>query len=793
MTDLLPVLKAVVLLGRSYSRRGGLLVTSCPGCEGELVVVGRSAVCRAPGCQFGRGGAIDLMAYQLGSYRQAIELAAESVPAYRDRVDELALEFLAKRRLTAFALEAERLNAEPQHDRLMLRSRFVQHLGVQADGFNRGFWFLTGEQVRRLNRLLLDMGATPPPSLHDRPAAVAPYWGDHHSICMLAVLPFNMSTCHSCPVEAFRSSWFGLQQMEPSNDSVLVYPSFHQAMARAKTLSVVRDDVFPTSLQLNLKCGNPGLEFGRLTFKSPDDRWLDSLANWSHAEGFDTAGFESPALGRVDLRQLLDHLLKTCSGEFHRFLDLVSGMKVSPEIRAHLLAQANGLADARLGRLLTNTISRRLLEIDDQGSVYECADGYHAESKGQLRQTTNFTLEFQAVTCFSALADVLYSGRFYVGTASYPFEIPARRFDSTNQLVETLQSIQTLSGGADPSLPTATVYRPRDFRRVIDVFRVQNASLTRLRGVSSLGWTRRHDAFILPIAVVDQNGIHGGVRYHPEEEGEHHCYSSGGAPPDGLPADLPEFDPYLAEFLAALVSQMVRFHHGLKVRLWPLLNNAQTREKAGRIFAGIGQTAPFRLTKIIPRNLELNRGLPCLVAPLNDLQMNKLQLAGAVFADQGLDLGRLPDDQIDRASCVLPALLAEVSRRIICQEEVSFTEQRSVHPLGRMAAEGATLIQRDFWSGWPDAGMRCSAIDISVAASADTLASVMLVEDRTDTVLIAPAFWLTAGCQPEDLHLDLGLCCKTVVMTDQGLRVDRNSMYRLLGEYFGEVPVLLPA
>lgn len=792
MIDLLLPVKAVILSGQLYGRRADRLITTCPGCEAELTILGPSMVCATPGCSFSRGSSIDFLAKTSGSYERAIELAVDSVPYYRDRVEVEAGLHRKKRRLLEFALGAERDNQMMDSERVMLKSQFSRYLGIPSKAFQRGHWFLTTAQSNTLIDILCELELDIPPNLHSRPTAIAPYWGEHHSLAHLYVLSGTFDSFKMCKIEEFRNSWFGLPQAHPTANTALVMPSYGKAMQREELTYVFQPDVFPTSLHVEINSGKPGLEFERLIFWSEEDKLAEHLARWSYAEGFERASFVTPEIHEgLTLRHLLEHLLRKYESNFYKFIDMCSGLKIGPEIRAHLLAISHQMSDQRQATILRNTLSRRLMDVDEKGAIYECADGYSVVTANQPKQATNFTMEFKSVTSFSALSDLLYSGRFYVGPTSYPFEIPSRRLENPTQLAEILQNIQTLSG-CPPDMPTATVYRPREFRRVLEIFRVQNADLTRLRGVQALGWGRKHDLFILPTAVVDPQGVQTGVRYHPDEEGEHHCYSSVGSGPETVPELMPEFDPYLAEFLSAMVSQMVRYHHGLKVRLWPLLNNAETREKAGRIFAGIGQTAPLRLTKIIPRNLELNRGLPCLLAPLaNELQMNKLQMAGAVLSGRGLDLGRMSDDQIDRAAIILPALLVEVARRILAGESVSFRERRSVQPLGTLADEGARLLQSDFWPTWPAAGIRWASID-RVFEAGETRLTELLAE-KEDAVLLRPPLWEGPGIEAVDLQIELGLCCRKISMGADGLSVDRPSMYLLLGEFFGEVPVLQPA
>ena len=746
-------------------------------------------MCENPACRFGRGSSLDYLALHLQDYREAIEAAAEIIPFYEDRILEQAHAHKTKRRLTDFAVSAEHQNGSPDNERLMLKTDFSGALNVPASAFNRGHWFLSSEQAVQLTAILLDMDIDIPSNLHDKAVSIAPFWGNLHTLSTLYVLGKSMDSFKICEIAGFRSSWFGLQQMHPAAKKASIFSSYPAAMQAERALATVDRDVFPTTLHVNARSNKEGFLFSNQEFRSEADDWPKYIHGSSHTENFETSMFVVDGF-KVPINSLLDQLLNRM--DFMAFLDMVGGMRLGTSIKAHLLQLARQMRNRRNGELLESVLSQRLLETDDKGAIYECADGYAVETAGRLSRATNFIVEFKSATSFSALADVLYSGRFFVGPNAYDFEMPGRRMDSTTQFVETLQSIQTLSGNTDPTAPTATVYRPRDWRRVMDVFRIKNSEITRLRGVSVLGWTRKHDQFILPTAVIDAQGMHSGIRYHADEEGEHHCYNSLAAePPDSI-GDMPEIDPYIAEFVSAMLAQTVRYHFGLKVRLWALHNNARTRELAGRLFAGIGQTAPLRLTKIIPRNLELNRGLPCLVAPLsNELQMNKLQVAGAVLADRGSDWSRIRDEDIDIAARILPALLCEVTRRLIQNEHVSFKERRSVMPIGTLAEEGARLIRQDFWPDWPEVGRRWINLDAGMEAVEPVIKEVVVMD--AEEIVFRPRFWELPKLDPTDLHLEFGLCCRSVRRTDAGLAVDKLSGQRLLGEFFGELPELLPA
>jgi hypothetical protein len=271
-------------------------------------------------------------------------------------------------------------------------------------------------------------------------------------------------------------------------------------------------------------------------------------------------------------------------------------------------------------------MSRRLLERDAKSSLYECAEGYEMETGGSVKRLSNFTVTLKSVVAFSALSSLNYQGSCTVGPVVFDFDISSRFFDTPAKLADILHSTQlNRPGGYSNGEELAVVESRQEFKRVLDWLRAQAARLPRSRGYQNLGWSRRHDLFITPLTVVDTVGTSHGVSYYAEDLGDHHCFSSRMDPLEE-PASKVVLPVALAELVSGMVAQTVRYYHGLKVRPIPILNNHAGRELGKRLFRGFGQTAPLRLTNIFPRNLELNRGMPCLILGLNELQAPKVTI-----------------------------------------------------------------------------------------------------------------------------------------------------------------------
>lgn len=789
MNDLLSPLKSVVLSNLAYRRQDGNLATDCPECGATLHIVGPSFVCsNTATCSFSRGSSLDFLARTTGSYLSAVELAAQEIPFYRDRIEVEARKHEIRRRLTDFSLEAERSNSSMDIERHKLRSNFLQFMQVSSMSFGRGHWFLTTEQSNRLVLILSEMDVTPPPNLQGRPTAIAPYWGTLHSIGQLYVLSGNFQSFKICPVEPYKVSWFGLQQMDPRNRSIVVLPTYSDAMAREEYHKVCDYKYFPSSVHVNAQASQNGLAFETLRFMAQEHEWLTVLLRWSMLDEFETADFELEDGRRIKAMELMGKLFKDHLHQMQPFIDACGGMRMSQPLRNHILKLAEQHIHVRsVLQSLKNTLSRKLLAVDEKGSIYECANGYYVETAGVYKQATNFTLSLERMVCFSSLTEARYAGKVFLGEHEFRFEATGQKMENSSQFEELLRTTQTLQGLSEGNV---TVMSSKEFRRVLEALRIVRGELPRYQGVSSLGWNHRFDTFFFPHAIVDQQGIRGNVTYHADESGEHHCYVDTPPLPDTLPDTMPELDPLLAEIVSILVSQMLRIYHAKQVRLWPVRNN-EGRDNALRLFSGFGQTSLMRLTQFSTRNFELNRGMPCLVALQNELQAGKARMAGLYLSDHGHDLRAFDRDQIDTAAMTIPALIAEIARRLIAKEPVSFVEKRSVEPMSAVAAEGAELIRRDFWPLWPEVGQKWSSINRLLGEKEETIPRMVQIDLSTSTILFPSALWQDIELDATDLAIEMGLMNLKTQVSEHGIRVDRGTMNKVFTDFYGKVPELI--
>jgi len=789
MNDLLMPLKAVVLADRQYWREEEGLITRCPACESQMWIADKSFICSDDHCSFSRGGALDYLAAVAGGYSQAISLASEDIPYYRENPENEVRSAQLRRNLLEFAISAERHNMDMDKERVRLRQEFASNLSAPHTAFRRGHWFLTTEQSNRLVLLLCELDITPPPNLQGRPSAIAPFWGNLHTLGALYILGAGMKTFEILPVFPYRCSWFGLQQMRPSNEKLAVFDQYHQALQNEATYRVCDHQWFPTSAHVNARASLSGKAFKNLRFIITRENYQRYLPRWSLIDGFDEAEFFFGSEESLTLPALLERLIAECQGNFTSFTDLCQAMRLGTAARAYLLKLSDFLPNAKNGIDLRKILSRKLMTVDEKGAIYEYPDGYYAECLGVLKRVSNFTLQLDKMVCFSSMQEARYVGRAYIGTSSLQFDITGPKLEQPSILEENLRNLQTIAMLEDQSV-SATIILAKEFRRVMEALRVKRAELPRFVGVNSLGWNHRFDSFSFPHLIIDSQGIHQNVTYHPEESGEHHCWSDREPLPNTPSSLLPLISPEVAELISALIAQSLRLYHAKSTRLWPILNN-EGRTKALKIFRGLGQVSIMRLTQFVNRNFDLNRGLPCLITLNNDLQASKVRMAGAWLAEHGQDLSRVSDDEIETAALLLPSLLSEIVRRLCAGETVSYKEKRSVEPLSAIAEEGASLIRKDFWADWPLAGTKWQSINTLLERKEFMLPRLVKIEAQSNTLFLPQELWLDLEVDPTNLIIELGLLNLQAEPKEKGLRVDRSGMNRVFTDFYGKVPELL--
>jgi hypothetical protein len=574
-----------------------------------------------------------------------------------------------------------------------------------------------------------------------------------------------------------------------------VYPTYIDAMVREEFHRLNSPHVFPTHLLVLPQHPDAGLVPAGLTFYGKAACWALHLPQWSFMPGFSAAVFHDEVAGESDLAGLLRRLLQRALGEnFAEFLDLCSALQMDAGTRGQLLALVDLMTDRPRADQLRQTLTRRLIEQGDRYALYESATGYEQVRGGETKLLNNFTLTLDSVVSFSSLSELRYQGRLAVGALVMPFDIPGQALDTPGALEKALQNVQNNRPDFNRDREMAGIKHTHEFRRILSWLKSGVATLPRSRGVKYLGWSRRFDSFTTADVVVDAAGIHDGVTYYAEEAGDFHCFKSG-QPLLPLTAALPELDQGLADLVAALVAQTVRLFHNHEVRPLAVRNTDAGRVKALRLFRGLGQTTPLRLTNTLPRNIEINRGLPCLMTGINALQAAKLNLSGLWLADRGFDFEEVADSQLDAAASFLPALLHEVCRRLLVGELRSYRERRSVDAATAQAAEGANLLRQEFWTDWPEGVPTWSAIDTLLETRQAEFKALATTNDADNRVTLPAALWRDLGFNRVDFVQELGQLCERVepAGADGSIALDQRSAYRFLHDFYGEVPALVPA
>jgi hypothetical protein len=794
-TELTPT-AAATLAGMPYRREKNLLATVCPACGGTAVIRGNSFLC-ADRCAFDRGGPLDALAARVGGYKAALEMSGGYVPYYADKAADLAPVFAARRRLLEFFAEAAAAPADDT-ERINLRHKFAKLRGLEdPDAFPRSCVYLTEKEVNTLLLLLLKAGVDTPAGIQNRALVANLYWSDHHTLSHISLTETGArGGVRFVELAPVRIAWFGLNNARHNAASADIFPSGIDAMAVAAHYSLHTPGRFPTALLVSKRhAGTTDVPFDDIRFMGRELTWEKTLPGWSHFPDFEERVFSDAACGDMDLKNLMAVMLRRLvdSGEdgMDRYIDMCGGMLLGDGIRTAITNSVLEAAGPEWAERIRRCLSRRLLDRVDGSDIFSSDTGYEVVTDGETKAVSNFTLEMRSITGFSSHADLSYGAILRIGDFETAVELPAKQFENPRELEKALAALQ-FDRQAEGSGSLSVIHDHREFAKVLSVLRRQAAGLPRIRGIRTLGWSRSRDSYATPVAVALGSGIQETASFRPRDGSVHTCYRERGSVVLVDKPARPRLCPDLAEVVGVLVAQMIRSHNNLTVRPLAVLNTSDNRRLGLRLFRELGQTGPLWLEDILPRTLEDNKGLPCLINGLKELQGPKAPMAGLWMSEKGIDLSKFKEEEIDAAAQSLPHLLLKTAEKLIGGTLDSFKEKRSVELLNAFAREGAAVIQTEYWKDWPEAGYRWRAIDTVLEMGEKQIVKLVRVRTTDDTVDFQRELWKDLPVDRDDIIIEMGLRCAQVAWVQEtgSIRVDKNSAYRMLDAYYGEVPRL---
>lgn len=768
-------LRAVGLVSLPLSRKHDRAMIACPHCGEAMYLAPSSFVCENILCGFRRGSPADLLALVTGGYREAVELLKAEHPGLVSGDRSLVPALRARRRFLDFLREIKLREGDGAAERVALTAFFNGQAGLPDRVSNGSQLFLTSRETNELILLFDGMELDFPPGLQDRPCAMTVFWANHHAPAGLLLNARGASGVTGCRITRSRVGWFGLSDIHPALGAADIHPTPVDAM-RYGSADNGRAD---TSVTTNLSHPLFTSPFERLRFRSVTGQLARILGLWSHVPGFEDATFVTEQ-GELGLRDMLLAVLKD-AGE-RVFVDLAGTLSLPEKVSLELLdLTAGSLRRDRWGEL-RERLSRRMLDHVDRTTFYSGLSGYEAESAKGSTLLSNFTVRVSEVVAFQNSGEVHYNGRTAVDGQEYDFSLPSKVFDNPDGLVSAIQEAQILAGGRSQ---LAEIYARADFKKVMGLVKRMASKAPRIRGVKQLGWGWKYDRFTLPGLQVTATAADGDIRYFPGGD-DYHCFQS-----VVTPSDVPEHPPGMGaaayEVLCHCMSHMVRAYHHLPYSPLPVRNSEEGRHIARLLFAGFGQTAPLRPSNILPANLGLNNGMPCLSSGLNPLQTAKVRLAGVHLSDNGADLSTVTEEEAKAVAAVFPSLVASAAALLI-NEQLVYSERRSVDRINARLLEGAAILRDNFWPGWGAAPEAWKAVDAVLEKRRDELAREILRQEGRERFRLGEELWGGTNVDPDDLVIDLGLLGMKVNREDGAIEVEQNLFRRALTDFYGDLP-----
>lgn len=763
--------------------KDGMGETSCPSCGGRLLFRDGSGVCmESHPCGFRRGGPVDFMATVLGGFGKAVESAFGSLDD--DSKRELSAEFYEDRKLTEFILALHGRQEDGQLERMNQRLIAKNSQFLDDEMNPAGILCTSAEETGVLFELLSSRGITCPPHMVG-PCIVIPFWDTPHSVAMLYVHTTKGKRSAKLEVKKSIWSWTGLHLHHPTPGVVKIHPSI-----RGLLDAEYKDRGEPGRVSRNVMAyiqpsgADGSWEEKEMIFAGEIHQWYRCMPKWSYIDGFERSKF---SIGGAlhDLPGALHRMVVFSSQETedrNRLLAMLSGMRVSEELGATLLDKVFRQFDPSWRHKAEVVLSRRLLSSTNRTRLYSTSTGYMLEDGETSTRISNFTLNLKDVVGLESSRDLMIRGSVVVGSASFPVGIPSSCLESGKAMTDFLSTRQILQGGDTAKEELATVWDNPGFKKVCNHLKRQVSKLPRVLGSRYLGWTARQDEFRTPGFTVREGTITEAV-YLPSEDSSFHAFAPVAVP--GINLRQPD-NEILRGIVAALLANSLRAMLDLPFRLEPVRNDPEGRQAMQCFFAELGQTAPARVTSILPKHLSVVRGYPVNVLGLSEQNYSKVAINGVYLGERGMRMAGTSDQEAKEAGQMLLRMLTELAAQMTSGINVPYPERRSVALEGKAGIEGADLITQVFGIEWEVATNRYRRVDLLLeerkelldeAARAANTTSITITHDIVEGVAAA-----------DDLALEFGLLCKEVELDEKGIRLDSISYSQLYERFYGDPP-----
>jgi hypothetical protein len=754
------------------------------------MVTEESFICMGTDCGFNRGGTMDYLKELDGDYAGALKTMSSLSPNHIWPKSHVRF-FENRRRLLEFVLRQERMIYDTDVEKVRLRSAYGAFERYKPEHVRGLVHFLNTSEARELIELMGDNDLDIPTNLSSATILI-PYWKNHHTISHLWTVTKDLRTTRITPVDPCRFSWFGLPQANPRATRFDIFHSYGEAGLHRGMYSSHHPEFYPTNLMVDMTQQGGGFMPSSMVFHHSPDKWEEHLTRWSSAAmSAIECHFSEDGEELLTINELLERMVERAVADhtFGDFVELVETLHLTPAGKTQVLEAADRHASPSQIHFFKSRMTRRLILEDDFGRLYETVEGYEkSDAKGGgSRIVSNFTMSINAVVWFSVDTDIAYQGTFTVGPVTIPFELPSRKFELATSLERALQPLQvayTAQSTGTNSL--ATVVDKSGFKRVIEHLRACASQAPRKRGIRNLGWTRKHDRFHTPAAVVTATEIMNGVIYHPSDDSDIHCYKSDMAELPGDFVALPPISPEMAEVIASLVAGVCRYYHNLRVNPLGYRSTPSARRDVIELFSCLGQVDYHRPSNFLPRNFEDNRGMPYAISGINHMQAERITACAVYLEEQG-ELFPEGEDML-LASELLTWLCHKTARNLMSNRGSDFSECRSVSRRNSLAMEGASYIRKLFFPGWAEPCRAYPNADKVLDRTPEETAAFMGLDVERSHYLFSPEIWKTAGVNREDFALELTLLAGEMEERGEGVSVDAASGFRLLENYYGTPP-----
>jgi hypothetical protein len=790
-------LEVVNLLGKDLVKDSSAYYnTKCPKCESKLFLVDRELVCENYNCVFRAGSVCDyLVASKLCTWDTALDTLNQILD---NRLDNtviiknkklLTQKLKDKRKLFDFFLKMSLYGSINNIENIQFKNA-LRHQGIDVESLRQSVFVIGGQDVSNLKNLVKGVE-----SKAGSTCIVLPYFSDYHTVSHLVLLNSPKSNPDLIPVYPSRISYFGLLHRHPTSTNT----KFAYTYADAAKLNTQYKRLTPENVCLHMLLdatqsgGSISIKDAQyvVTDETNDDFKAVALLQ-KYINNLDISTTNNAMVGASSVDDFLASKIIKCiknGGSVIPMLELANLNNKSRQALLHKLHE-NRYFDA--ADEVRNFFQSLPIYSDDKNTLYKNPFGYSLKKNNKDINTvfiTNFVIELEENIVFAESTDIFHAGNIIFDGSTYPILIKQEAIERASDLEKAVRTA-TLSVSNEFSNNLPTVKERGAAKYITTYLREQISVLPRSEGVPMLGWSPRRTSFYSPYFISDRKGSRVGKKYFHPSNTALSLFTNELNDLSHIHFDLPEPITQIINQCAAMIT---RSYLSMPTKAIPVYNNAEARALLSSMFSALGQTSVSQLNHNI-RGEEAPgiRGFPHYSVGYVASQVNKSSLTSFILCDGGVTISQhFSPEVLEQSKQTLKFIVQKVAEWAIKTEAASFTQVNSVSRTNAYISEGCqVIIDACNLLSWPSSKTPFETLDGLLANLKIDEVKQYFVKDIHRHITQIKKDLFTSSTDLNKVTEELQLLSNRVLVTDDTIDVDSDSITEALTSYYHTMPVL---